>query len=63
MDTWVIVTIASVAIGFILFGTAFFGFMRKWRPGIIWALCIGAFLFATIIPVIVALGYASTSPV
>lgn len=62
MDTWVIVTIVSVAVGFLLFGTAFVGFMRKWRAGIVWALCLGAFLFATVIPVIVALGYASSAP-
>lgn len=61
MDTWVIFTIACVAIGFLMFGTAFWGFMQKWKPAIIWALCLAAFLFATVIPVIIALAHASST--
>lgn len=61
MDTWVIFDMVCVAIGFLMFGTAFYGFMQKWKPAVIWGLCLAAFLLATVIPVIIALSYASTT--
>ncbi len=61
MDTWVIVTMASVAAGFLFFGTAYYGFMKKWSTKSIWILCLVAFLLATVIPVIVALSHAATN--
>ncbi|MDO5030221.1 MAG: hypothetical protein Q4E11_06500 [Corynebacterium sp.] len=61
MDSWVIFTIASVALGFVMFGTAYMGFMKKWKPAVIWVLGLAALLFATVIPVIIALGYASST--
>lgn len=61
MDSWVIFTIASVAIGFVMFGSAYLGYTRKWKPAVLWALGLAALLFATVIPVIIALGYASSN--
>ena len=60
MDTWIIVTMSCVGIGFLLFGTAFYGFMKQWPAARIWALCIGAFLMATVVPVIIAVSHAAT---
>lgn len=61
MDAWVVFDIISVAIGFLMFGTAFYGFMKNWKPAIVWGLCLAAFVTATVIPVIIALAHASTT--
>lgn len=55
MDGWVITTMVCVGIGFILFGGAFAGFMYGMRRSLVLALCIGAALLVTVVPVIVAL--------
>jgi len=60
VDTWVILTMASVGIGFLMFGGAFFGFMSKWPQTRVWALGIGALVMVTIIPVFIALFVAVT---
>ena len=51
---------ASVGIGFLMFGGAFFGFMSKWPQTRVWALGIGALVMVTIIPVFIALFVAVT---
>lgn len=58
MDTWMIVTMACVGVGFLLFGAAFWGFMNKWKTSQLWTLCIVAFLLVTVVPVIIALSHA-----
>lgn len=60
MDTWIVVTMVCVGVGFLLFGTGFYGFMKQWRASRIWMLCIGAFIMATVVPVIVAVSHAAT---
>ena len=55
-----ILTMASVILGFLLFGGAFYGFMYKWPQRRVWALAIGALVMATIVPVIIALFHAAT---
>ncbi|MEJ5918716.1 hypothetical protein [Corynebacterium sp. H78] len=61
MDTWLILTMACVGVGFLFFGAAFFGYMSKWEKSIIWGLCIGAFVLVTVIPVIIAVSHAATT--
>ncbi len=58
MTVGTLLAMSAVAIGFLLFGAAFYGFMQKWSSKTIWLLCIGAFVFATVIPVVIALGHA-----
>ena len=55
-----ILTMASVFVGFLFFGAAFYGFMYKWPQRRVWALAIGALVMATIVPVIIALFHAAT---
>ncbi|WP_448851900.1 hypothetical protein [Corynebacterium sp. 335C] len=55
MDGWVIATMACVGVGFLLFGAAFAGFMYGMRRSLVLALCLGAGLLVTVIPVIIAL--------
>ncbi|MDO4611057.1 hypothetical protein [Corynebacterium sp.] len=58
MDSWVIATMACVGVGFLLFGGAFAGFMYGMRRSLVLALCLGAALLVTVIPVIIALSVA-----
>lgn len=53
-----ILTMASVFVGFLLFGGAFAGYMYKWPQRRVWALAIGAFVMATVVPVVIALSFA-----
>ena len=46
---------ASVGIGFLLFGGAFYGFMSEWPRTRLLALGIGALIMVTVIPVFIAL--------
>lgn len=50
-----ILTMASVGIGFLMFGGAFFGYMSQWPQKRVWGLAIGALVMATIIPTAIAL--------
>lgn len=54
-----ILTMASVFVGFLLFGAAFYGFMYKWPQRRIWALALGALVMATVIPVVIAVSHAA----
>lgn len=54
-----ILTMASVFVGFLFFGAAFYGFMYKWPQHRVWGLVIAAFFLATIVPVIIALFHAA----
>ncbi|MGO1990939.1 MAG: hypothetical protein ACTH2Y_03820 [Corynebacterium sp.] len=54
-----LVTMASVFIGFLLFGGSFASFMAKKPPRQIWGLFIVAILFITVIPVVVAVFWAT----
>ncbi|MDO4684917.1 MAG: hypothetical protein Q4A92_00060 [Corynebacterium sp.] len=53
------VTIASVFIGFLCFGGSFASFMYKKRPVQIWGLFITAVFFITVIPVTIAVFWAT----
>ena len=55
-----ILTMASVFVGFLLFGAAFWGFMYKWPRSRVWGLVIGAFFMVTLVPIIIALFHAAT---
>ncbi|MFD4180146.1 hypothetical protein [Rhodococcus sp. NPDC058514] len=55
IDAPVIVTIASVCVGFILFVTAASGARGRWRRGVVIALFAAAICFLTIVPLTVAL--------
>lgn len=54
-----IVTIASVFLGFLCFGGSFASFMYKKRPVQIWGLFISAIIFITVIPVTIAVFWAT----
>lgn len=53
---------ASVLIGFLLFGGSFASFMAKRRPAVIWGLFAAAIVFITVIPVVVAVFWATAGP-
>lgn len=55
-----ILTMASVFVGFLLFGAAFWGFMYGWSRRLVWGLVIGAFAMATVVPVIIAVFHAAS---
>lgn len=57
-----LVTMASVLIGFLLFGGSFASFMAKRRPAVIWGLFAAAIVFITVIPVVVAVFWATAGP-
>lgn len=61
-STELLVTMASVFIGFLFFGGSFASFMAKRRPAVIWGLFATAIIFITVIPVIVAVFWATGGP-
>lgn len=58
-STELLVTMASVFIGFLLFGGSFYSFMTKRRPAQIWGLFVAAIVFITLVPVVVAVFWAT----
>lgn len=59
MDGWVLVTMASVFIGFLLFGGAYAGYEHRRPPRVIWGLFAVAVVFITLVPLAVAVFWAS----
>lgn len=58
-DAEVIITMTSVAIGFILFGASFKSYMSRRPPRVVWGLFTLAVLFITLIPVVVGVFWAA----
>jgi hypothetical protein len=54
-----LITMGSVLIGFLLFGGSFASFMAKKPPLQIWSLFGAAIVFITLVPVIVAVFWAT----
>ena len=54
-------TIASVMIGFLCFGGSFACFMYKRSPRLTWGLMAISLVFTTVIPVTLAVFYATTT--
>ena len=59
-NTVLIITMASVCIGFLFFGGAFASFMYKKPQAQIWALFAIAIVLITIIPVTIAVFWGTT---
>lgn len=59
MTTTTLLGIISIAIGFLCIGAAFYAFMKKKPTGWTVALGIGAFVFVTVIPVFLAVFFAT----
>lgn len=58
-DAGLIVTMVSVFIGFVLFGASFKSFMDRRRPVVVWGLFTTAVVFITVVPVGIAVFWAS----
>lgn len=54
-----LITMGSVFIGFLLFGASFASFMAKKPPKLVWSLFAVAIIFITLIPVIIAVFWAT----
>lgn len=54
MDLWMLLTMVSVGIGFLLFGGSFAAFMYGRPRSLVWGLALGALVLCTIIPVTLA---------
>ncbi|MDN5719323.1 MAG: hypothetical protein ACTH2Y_14105 [Corynebacterium sp.] len=61
-STELLVTMGSVFIGFLLFGGSFASFMAKRRPAVVWGLFGAAIVFITLIPVLIAVFWATAGP-
>ncbi|AKE42192.1 hypothetical membrane protein [Corynebacterium kutscheri] len=61
MSSVLILTMASVFIGFLFFGGAFASFMYKKSAALIWTLFAIAVVLITVIPVFLAVFVASTA--
>lgn len=59
MTVGMYIAMGSVLIGFLLFGTAFYSYMLSKSKKVPLALVIISFLFLTVIPVVMALFWAS----
>ncbi|KAB1502774.1 hypothetical protein F7230_07115 [Corynebacterium sp. 320] len=59
MNATMILTMASVLIGFLFFGAAFATFSYKKPPKLVWSLFVVAIFFVTIIPVTLAIFVAA----
>jgi hypothetical protein len=59
VDTGVLVTMASVFIGFLLFGGAYASYEHKRPPRVIWGLFTAAVVFITLVPLGIAVFWAS----
>ncbi|WP_018025038.1 hypothetical protein [Corynebacterium ulceribovis] len=57
----VIITICSVGIGFLLWGTAFAGYYLRWGRKAVISLLVIATVFVTLVPVFIAVFFAATS--
>lgn len=58
-NTAMIITMASVFLGFLCFGGSFASFMYKKRPAQIWGLFVAAIVLITVIPVTIAVFWAT----
>lgn len=58
-DAGLIITMVSVFIGFVLFGASFKSFMARRRPAVTWGLFTAAVVFITLVPVGIAVFWAS----
>lgn len=58
-DAGLIVTMVSVFIGFVLFGASFRSFMLRKRPQVVWGLFTAAVVCITVVPVGIAVFWAS----
>jgi uncharacterized membrane protein (DUF485 family) len=58
-DAGLIVTMVSVFIGFVLFGASFKSFMARRRAAVSWGLFTAAVVFITLVPVGIAVFWAS----
>ncbi|WKD60027.1 hypothetical protein [Corynebacterium caspium] len=57
-----IITMASVFLGFFCIAGAFLAYMKQWRPLWTWLLGAGALVFVMIIPTLIAVFYAAINP-
>ncbi|MBF4552595.1 hypothetical protein [Corynebacterium suicordis] len=58
-ETAMIVTMGSVFIGFVLFGSSYAAFSYKKPRALVWGLFAVAILFLTVVPVTVAVFFAT----
>lgn len=58
-NTQMFITIGSVFFGFLLFTLSFASFMYKKPPKLTWGLMVAAIVFITVIPVTIAVFWAT----